>query len=58
MGEASDKIGRFVDEINNCINTQDMQIEQLANMVSDLIGMVEVQKKELDICKKSIEDHH
>jgi hypothetical protein len=31
MEEASDKLGRFINELNNCINTQDIQIDQLAN---------------------------
>jgi predicted RNase H-like nuclease (RuvC/YqgF family) len=42
MGEALDKLGRFINELNNCMNTQDVQIEQLANMVNNLVRKVEV----------------
>jgi hypothetical protein len=57
VGDASDRVGRVVDELNNCIDMQDIQINQLANVVSELVGEVEGQKKGLDVCKKSIEEH-
>ena len=33
--------------MNNRIDVQDVQIEQLANMVNDLVGMVEGQAKRI-----------
>jgi hypothetical protein len=57
MGEASDKLGRFINEFNNRIDTQDVQIEQLANMVN-LIGKVEGQQKEIKLFKSNHEEHH
>ena len=47
VGEATDHVGRVVDELNSRIDAQDVQIEQLANMVNDLVGMVEGQAKEI-----------
>ena len=47
VGEAADHIGRVVDELNSRIDAQDVQIEQLANMVNDLVGMVESQANEI-----------
>jgi hypothetical protein len=57
MGEASNKLGRFIEELNNCINTQDMQIEQLANMANDLIRKVEGQAKEIKALKTGQDEH-
>ena len=47
MGEVTDRVGRVVNELNSCIDAQDVQIEQLANMVNDLVGTVESQAKEI-----------
>jgi hypothetical protein len=38
IGNVSDCVGRVVDELNGHIDTQEVQIEQLANMVNDLVG--------------------
>jgi hypothetical protein len=40
MGKASNKIGQFVNELNNWIDTQDVQINHLANMVNNLISVI------------------
>ena len=55
VGEATDHVGRVVDELNSCIDAQDVQIEQLANMVNDLVGMVEGQAKEIKQLKSNQE---
>ena len=47
VGEATDHVGRVVDKLNSRIDAQDIQIEQLANMVNDLVGTVESQAKEI-----------
>ena len=57
MGDASDCIGRVVDELNGRIDAQDVQIEQLANMVNDLIRKVERQAKEIKEYKTTQECH-
>ena len=41
VGEATNRVGKVVDELNNHIDVQDVQIDQLANMVNDLIRKVE-----------------
>jgi hypothetical protein len=45
VGEATDHVGKVVNELNSCIDVQDVQIQQLANMVNDLIRKVEGQAK-------------
>jgi uncharacterized coiled-coil DUF342 family protein len=57
MGEASDKLVRFIDELNHHIDIQDIQIEQLANTVNELIGKVEGQAKEIKMLKENREEH-
>ena len=54
--EAADHVGRVIDELNSCIDTQDVQIKQLANMVNDLIGTVEGQAKEIKLLKSNQEN--
>jgi chromosome segregation ATPase len=58
VGDAVDCVGRVVDELNDRINLQDVQIEQLANMVNDLVGEVEGQAKEIKNLKADRESHH
>ena len=58
VGEATDRVGRVVDELNHRIDAQDIQIEQLANMVNDLVGMVESQSKEIKQLKSNQETQH
>ena len=55
MGEAADCVGRVVDELNGHIDAQDVQIEQLANMVNDLVGTVEGQAKKIKQLKSNQE---
>jgi archaellum component FlaC len=55
VGDHSYKIGKMVDGLHDHIEEQDIKINQLATMVSNLVGTVEAQK-ELEICKKAIED--
>jgi chromosome segregation ATPase len=45
-----------VDELNSCINVQDVQIQQLANMVNDLVRKVEGQAKEIKSLKTNCEE--
>jgi hypothetical protein len=47
VSDAADRVGRVVDELNKCINLQDVQIEQLANMVNNLVGTTQAQANEL-----------
>ena len=47
VGEAADRVGKVVDELNNRIGIQDVQINQLANMVNNLVGKVENQANEI-----------
>ena len=54
--DASDHVGRVVDELNSRIDAQDVQIEQLANMVNDLVGK-ESQAKEIKEYKTTQECH-
>jgi uncharacterized coiled-coil protein SlyX len=46
-----------VDELNNRIDVQDVQIQQLANMVNDLVGKVENQANEIKGLKRGKEEH-
>jgi SMC interacting uncharacterized protein involved in chromosome segregation len=55
--DATDCVGKVVDELNKCINLQDIQIEQLANMVNDLVGKTQVQEKEIENLKADRESH-
>jgi hypothetical protein len=57
VGGTSNCIGRVVDELNNCIDAQDVQIDQLANMVNDLVGKTEGQSKEIKSLKAGREEH-
>jgi uncharacterized coiled-coil protein SlyX len=55
-GEATDQVGKVVDELNSHIDVQDVQIQQLANMVNDLVGKVEGQAKAIKGLKESLEE--
>ena len=57
IGDASNRVGRVIDELNCCIDAQDVQIDQLANMVNDLVGKVESQAKEIKEYKTTQECH-
>jgi RNase adaptor protein for sRNA GlmZ degradation len=57
MREASNKLGRFINKLNSCIDAQDIQIDQLATMVNDLIGKVEGQQKEIKLLKSNCKEH-
>jgi hypothetical protein len=57
IGDAADRVGSVVDELNDWINLQDVQIKQLANMVNDLVGKVEGQAKEIKNLKADRESH-
>jgi chromosome segregation ATPase len=56
VGDASDRVGKVVDELNGRIDCQDVQIQQLADMVNDLVGKVEGQAKAIKSLKESRED--
>jgi uncharacterized coiled-coil protein SlyX len=56
IGDASDRVGKVVDELNGRIDCQDVQIQQLANMVNDLIGKVEGQAKAIKSLKEGWEE--
>ena len=56
VGEATDHVGKVIDELSNRIDAQDVQINQLANMVNDLIGKVESQAKVIKLLKSNQED--
>jgi uncharacterized coiled-coil protein SlyX len=56
IGDATDRVGKVVDELNDHIDVQDVQIQQLANMVNDLIGKVEGQAKVIKSLKESREE--
>jgi hypothetical protein len=58
IGETSDRVGRVVDELNSQIDTQEIQIEQLANMVNNLVGKTKGQAKEIKLLKANREEHH
>jgi hypothetical protein len=47
VGNAADRVGTVVDELNHRIDVQDVQIQQLANMVNDLVGKVGNQANEI-----------
>jgi hypothetical protein len=53
IGDASDRVGKVVDELNGRIDCQDVQIQQLADMVNDLVGKVEGQAKTIKGLKES-----
>jgi hypothetical protein len=57
IGDASDRVGGVVDELNSRINTQEVQISQLADMINDLIGKTEGQAKEIKEMKLDREHH-
>ena len=44
--------------MNHCIDAQDIQINQLANMVNGLVGTVEGQAKEIKFLRSNQEDQH
>jgi prefoldin subunit 5 len=56
--EATDRVGKVVDELNSHIDCQDVQINQLANMVNDLVGKVGGQAKAIKSLKESREEQH
>jgi archaellum component FlaC len=58
IGDAADRVGTTVDELNHRIDIQDVQIQQLANMVNDLVGKVENQANEIKGLKRGKEEHH
>ena len=47
VGNATDRVGGVVNELNSRIDAQDVQIEQLANMVNNLVGTIEGQANEI-----------
>ena len=55
VGNATDCVGGVNDELNSRIDAQDVQIEQLANMVNDLVGTIEGQAKEIKQLKSNQE---
>jgi hypothetical protein len=57
VGDAVDRVGRIVDEANERVNLQDVQINQLADMVNDLIGRSEKQAVEIKNLKADRETH-
>jgi hypothetical protein len=57
VGDAVDHVGRVVDELNEQINLQDVQINQLADMVNDLVRKTEGQAKEIKDLKADREVH-
>jgi hypothetical protein len=54
---AVDRVGRVVDELNKRINLQDVQINQLADMVNDLVGKTEGQTQEIKDLQADREVH-
>jgi uncharacterized coiled-coil protein SlyX len=56
IGDAADRVGKVVDELNSRIDCQDVQIQQLADMVNDLVGKVEGQVKVIKGLKESREE--
>jgi uncharacterized coiled-coil protein SlyX len=58
IGDASDRVGKVVDELNGRIDCQDVQIQQLADMVNDLVGKVEGQAKAIKSLKEGREEQH
>jgi hypothetical protein len=57
MGDHINSVGKVMDVMSEQITKQDTNIAQLANMVNNLIGVTEAQKKELESHKKSLKDH-
>jgi septation ring formation regulator EzrA len=57
IGNTSDHIGSIVDKLNSRIDAQEVQIEQLANMVNDLVGKSKGQAKEIKNLKVDRESH-
>jgi uncharacterized coiled-coil DUF342 family protein len=57
IGDMLDRVGKLVDKLNHRIDIQDVQIQQLANMVNDLIGKTEKQAKEIKGLKDNREEH-
>jgi archaellum component FlaC len=58
ISEASDCVGRVVDKLNGHIDAQEVQIEQLANMVNDLVRKTEGQAKKIKELQSDHEGHH
>jgi hypothetical protein len=58
IGDVLDHVGRVVDELNSRIDVQEVQIEQLANMVNDLVGKTKGQAKEIKLLKNNCDEHH
>jgi hypothetical protein len=57
IGDRSDCVGRVVDKLNSHIDAQEVQIQQLANMVNNLVGKTEGQAKEVQLLKNNHEEH-
>lgn len=57
VGDAADWVGRVVDELNDRINLQDIQIEQLANPVNNLVGKTQEQAKYIKELKVDCKSH-
>lgn len=57
VGDVVDCVGCVVDELNECINLQDIQINQLADMVNDLVGKTEKQAMEIKNLQADREVH-
>jgi hypothetical protein len=57
IGDALDCVGKVVDELNHRIDVQDVQIQQLANMVNDLVGKTKKQAKDIKVLKDNWEEH-
>jgi uncharacterized coiled-coil protein SlyX len=58
IGDAADRVGKVVDELNGHIDCQDVQIQQLADMVNDLVGKVEGQAKAIKSLKEGRDEQH
>jgi uncharacterized coiled-coil protein SlyX len=56
IGDASDRVGKVVDKLNGRIDCQDVQIQQLADMVNELVGKVEGQAKAIKSLKEGREE--
>jgi hypothetical protein len=54
--DGSDQVGKVVDELNNRIDVQEVQIQQLANMVNNLVRKVEGQAKAIKSLTESREE--
>jgi hypothetical protein len=57
ISNASNCVGKVVDELNHQIDVQDVQIQQLANMVNNLVGKTKKQAKEIKGLKDNREEH-